>query len=207
VQTFESWQLRGLPEQRSLLQVSLIVQYNPSSHAAVLLVWPQPVAGLQESSVQASPSLQFGGGPPTHVPAWHLSPVVHALPSSHATALLVWTQPVGGVQESSVQPLPSLQLGAGPPTHVPATHLSAVVHAFPSLHGEVLLVWPQPVAGLQESLVQGLPSLQLVVGPSPHTPSTQSSPVVHAFSSSHGAMLFSWTQPMAGLQESSVQTL
>jgi len=39
------------------------VQVLPSSHEAVLFVCTHPVAGLQLSSVQGFPSLQFRGAP------------------------------------------------------------------------------------------------------------------------------------------------
>src|SRR5438094_10275995 len=87
---------------------------------------------------------------------------------------------------------PSSQLGAGPPRHLPPLHLSLVVQAFPSLHGAVLFVWTQPVAGLHESSVQGLPSAQLTgVCVQPPPPSDVS--VVHASPSSHSSV-----QPRAG---------
>jgi NAD(P)-dependent dehydrogenase (short-subunit alcohol dehydrogenase family) len=53
--------------------------------------------------------------------------------------LFAFWHPVAGMQESVVQTLPSLQLGAGPPTQEPAAQVSAVVHAFPSLQGSELL--------------------------------------------------------------------
>ena len=49
---------------------------EPSSQAAVLSAWSQPVAGLQLSSVQTSLSLQFGAAPPTQTPAAQVSLVV-----------------------------------------------------------------------------------------------------------------------------------
>jgi hypothetical protein len=62
-----------------------------------------PVAGLQKSSVQALESSQLAGDPPAQAPALQVSPVVQALPSLHGVALLVWTHPVAGLHESSVQ--------------------------------------------------------------------------------------------------------
>jgi hypothetical protein len=90
VQALPSLQLAGGPAtQLPPLQVSLVVQASPSSHGALLLVWTHPVAGLQLSSVQTFPSLQFGAGPPTQLPPLHVSLVVQALPSSHGALLLV----------------------------------------------------------------------------------------------------------------------
>src|SRR6266481_1479572 len=89
----------------------------------------QPVASLQESVVQALPSLQFGGGPPTQLPPLQVSLVVQALLSLHGLVLLVWTHPVAGLHVSVVQTLLSLQFGAGPPTQLPPLQVSLVVQA------------------------------------------------------------------------------
>src|SRR2546428_10823874 len=94
----------------------------------------QPVAGSHESSVQTFASLQLGAGPPTHTPPAQVSAVVQALPSVQGAVFDVFTQPVAGLQASSVQTLPSLQLSAAPPTQTPPAQVSAVVQAFPSLH-------------------------------------------------------------------------
>src|SRR5439155_805055 len=102
---------------------------------------------------------------------------------------------------------PSWQLGDGPPTHLPPLHLSLVVQAFPSLHGAVLFVWKQPVAGLQVSSVQTLPSSQLSAGPPTQPPLLQVSLVVQALPSLQGAVLAVWTQPPAASHVSVVQTL
>src|SRR5438046_1197920 len=103
------------PVQAPPLQVSLVVQALPSLQGAVLLTWTQPVEGLQVSSVQTLPSLQLGAGPPTHRPPLQASLVVHSLPSLQAAALVVWSQPVSGLQLSSVPGLPSLHVGAALP--------------------------------------------------------------------------------------------
>ena len=208
VQTLPSLQSGGgPPAQAPPLQVSAVVHAFPSLHAAVLFVWTQPVAGLQESSVQPLASLQSSAGPPAHAPLVQVSAVVHALPSLQAAELLVWTQPVAGLHESSVQPLESLQASAGPPAHAPPLQVSDVVQASPSLHGATLSVCMQPVPGMQESSVQGLPSSQLNGDDPAQAPPEQTSPVEQGSPSSQGAALFVWTQPIAVLQESSVQTL
>ena len=187
-------------------QVSVRVHALPSSHAAVFGAWTQPVAAVQESSVHGLPSSQFGGGPPTHLPPAHVSPVVQAFPSSHRAAFGLFTQPVVGLQTSSVQAFPSSQLGASPPTHRPPVQVSAVVHAFPSSQGAVFGLLTQSLAGSQESSVHGLPSSQLRAAPV-QTPSEHMSPVVQAFPSSQGAVFGVLTQPVAGSQESSVHGL
>jgi hypothetical protein len=208
VHTLLSLQLRaGPPTQVPAAQVSAVVQAFPSLQVAVLFVCAQPVAGLHESSVHGLPSLQIGGGPPRQVPPLQVSDVVHAFPSLHGAVLFVCAQPVAGLQESSVHELPSSQFRAGPPTQVPPPHVSAVVQAFPSLHAAVLFACVQPVPGMHESSVHGLPSSQLKPPLPAHTPPAQTSPVVQALPSSQGAVLFVWTQPVAGLQVSSVHGL
>jgi len=59
---------------------------------------------------------------------------VQAFPSLQEAVLLTWRQaPFSGLQESSVQGLPSLQLDTGPGTQTPAMHESGLVHALPSV--------------------------------------------------------------------------
>ena len=53
--------------------------------------------------------------------------------------------------------------------HVPPAQTS-LVQATPSLHGAVLFVKTQPVAGLQVSVVQTLPSLHTSAVPAVHVP-------------------------------------
>src|SRR5438876_4142937 len=119
------------------------------------------MVGAQLSVVHVLPSSQLGAAPPTHVPPLQVSPVVQAFPSLQGLELLVCVQPVAELQPSVVQTLPSSQLGGAPPTHVPPLQVSPVVQAFPSLQGLVLLACVQPVAELQPSVVQTLPSSQL----------------------------------------------
>jgi hypothetical protein len=64
------------------------VQELPSVQRAALSVWTQPVAGLQLSSVHRLLSLHDTAFPGLQVPPPHVSPVVQALPSSHALMLL-----------------------------------------------------------------------------------------------------------------------
>jgi hypothetical protein len=190
VQGFASSQSSAAPPtQVPPPQVSFVVQALPSSHAAVLLKCTQPVAGLQVSSVQPLPSSQLGAGPPWQLPPPQVSPVVQALPSSQAAVLSVWTQPVAGLHESSVQPFPSLQFNAAPPWQLPPPQVSFVVQALPSSQAAVLSTWTQPVARLHESSVQPFPSLQLTAVPPEQEPLAQTSPVVHEFPSSHEAVL------------------
>jgi hypothetical protein len=159
-----------------------VVQALPSLQGAVLFVYTQPEVGLQVSSVQALWSSQPIVVPP-QAPPEHTSLEVHALPSLQGTLLFTWvqpppehtslvqplpssvqgallfvcTQPEAGSQASSVQALPSSQLGAAPPTQFPPEHVSFVVQALPSLHGAVLFGCVQPPPE-HTSLVQPLPS-------------------------------------------------
>jgi len=52
--------------------------------------------------------------------------------------LLTCSQPVAGLQLSSVHGLSSSQVTAAPPTHAPPEHASPTVQAFPSLQPAVL---------------------------------------------------------------------
>jgi len=197
----------GPPTQTPPLQVSSVVQALPSLQGFVLLVCAHPVVGLHESVVQGLPSSQLGAGPPTQLPPLQVSLVVQASLSLQGSVLLTCTQPVAGLQESSVQGLTSLQLGGGPPTQLPPLQVSLVVQALPSSHGSVLSVCVQPVAGLQLSVVHTLPSSQFRAAPPTQTPPLQVSLVVQALPSLHDTVLFVCVQPVAGLQPSVVHTL
>src|SRR5437899_2751715 len=182
---------------------------GPASTAKRLLP-PKLVVRLAELTITSASTVattagQGGDGWPTHVPPEQTSAVVQKSPSSHGAVLGVRTHPVAGLQESSVQTFPSSQFRGGPPTHRPPAQVSAVVQALPSSQGAVFGVFTQPLAGLQESSVHGLPSSQLCAAPTQRPPA-QLSAVVQAFPSSQGAVFGVFTQPLAGLQESSVQT-
>jgi hypothetical protein len=115
------------------------------------------------------------------------------LPSSQVVALdaLLYLQPTVGSQLSAVHTLPSSQLRLPAPTQAPCPlHMSPVVHTLPSLQLSVfgLLVNTQPVAALHVSVVQSLPSLQLIGAAPTHCPSpSHASIVVQASSSLQGA--------------------
>ena len=183
-------QFRGpLPTQTPPEQISTVLQALPSLHGALLFTVRQPRVWSQKSSVHTFPSLHTGGGPPTHIPKEQTSFVVQALPSLHGEVLLVKTQPLAGLQVSSVQPFASLQTGGGPPRQTPPEQASPVVHAFPSLQGLVLLMCVQPMVESHPSSVHTFPSSQLGGAPLTHAPPEQTSPVVQAFPSLHGAVL------------------
>jgi hypothetical protein len=104
-------------------------------------------------------------GVPVQTPAWQVALAEQALPSLHtAPVRAVCTQPVAGLQLSLVQALLSSQeiaeLEHAPPEQKPVAtwHLSATVHAAPSL------CWQAPVAlhamqAPQALLVQQKPSV------------------------------------------------
>ena len=164
-------------------------------------------------------SLQLGAAPPTQTPPEQVSLVVQALPSLQGAVLLVCTQPVDGLQLSSVHGLLSLQLIVVPPqtppeqtsfaVQAPFWQVSPVVQALPSSHGKPLdvLVCTQPVPGVHESVVQTLPSSQFGAGPPTQVPPEQVSLVVQALPSLQGAVLLVCVQPVEGLQASVVQWL
>src|SRR2546422_537982 len=168
----------------------------PSSQGAVFGVFTQPLAGLQESSVQTFPSSQLGAGPPTHRLPAQVSAVVQAFPSSQGAVFGVFTQPLAGLQESSVQTFPSSQFRGGPPTHRPPAQVSTVVQAFPSSQVAVFGVFTRPPPGSPHSPVPTFPPSQLRAGPPTHRPPAQVSTVVQAFPSSQGAVFGVFTQPL-----------
>jgi hypothetical protein len=133
-----------------------------------------PNTGLQESVVQTLESLQLSGVPAVQTPAWHVSEPLQTLPSGQAVPFRtgVLAQPVMGSQLSAVQTLLSLQLRAVPGVQTPDWQVSAPLQILPSEHAVPLVTatfW-QPVAALQESVVQTLPSLQLRAVPLVQTP-------------------------------------
>ena len=97
------------------------------------------------------------------------------------------------LQLSAVHGLLSLQFFAVPAMHVPLAQVSLTVQAFPSSHVvPVSGVWTQPLLVLHVSVVQTLLSSQSTVVPL-HVPPAHVSFVVHAFPSSHAAVLSTWT--------------
>ena len=193
------------PEHPPPLHLSLMVQAFPSLQALELLLNTQPLPGLQESLVQLFPSEHCSAAPPRQLPPAQVSPVVQAFPSLQDLELFAWAHPEFGSQESVVHLFPSLQFFAPPPTHVPPEQISATVHAFPSLHPELLGAFTHPTPGSQESLVQRFPSLQSGAVAPMQPPSIHESMSVQAFPSSQEATLGVCVQPTSGVQPSSVQ--
>ena len=203
-----SLQLALAPELHAeFAQTSPVVQALPSLQGRLFAVNTQPVAALHASLVQALLSLQTVETPGTHAPFAHASPLVQTLPSEHTAFVLANTQPVAELQVSAVHGLPSLHVTAAPPAQAPAAHASPLVHALPSEQLLLLFACTQPPPAPHESVVQGLPSSQLIEAPDAQPPPAQASPFVHALLSEHGALLFVFTQPLVGSQASSVHRL
>src|SRR5438034_3586056 len=163
LQNWPSSQRIGVPAHTSLLQTSPVVHGFRSSHGAVLSGCVQAPSPSHWSSVQTSPSSVHGvsaavwqswaaslhvllhSGPLAHgsplclqTPPLQVSVPLQKTPSLHGAVLLVCVQPLEGSHPSSVHGLPSLQLGAGPPTQLSPLQMSLVVQALPSSHGAVL---------------------------------------------------------------------
>ena len=197
-------------------QTSPIVQPLASSHRLLLPTHEQtPVIGSHRSLVQTLPSSQSVALPPWHLAAEQCSPVVQTLLSSQATALLACTQPALGSQLSSVHKLLSSHffksiglplVHAGP---LPGTtpQMSPIVQALASSHGNTLGAHRQPVLPSQASLVQTLPSSQLVLAPLEHLPTVQVDGPTHRSPGAHGlpSAKFVCKQPMLLSQVSAVQ--
>ena len=167
-------------------QLSPMVQPFSSSQGKSLALKLQPFKGSQLSVVQGVSSWHVALGPAVHAPSLQLSPTVQTFPSSHAVDPAMNAQPVAVRQVSSVQSLPSAQTVGVPGRHRPTAHTSPVVHALPSSHAVAASLVVQPTAGLQASIVHGLPSSQGTVAPGTHAPPLHESPAVHALPSLHG---------------------
>src|SRR5690242_15458060 len=114
--------------------------------------------------------------------------MVQALPSLQATPLsAVCVQPDCMLQPSVVQALPSSQASGVPPAQVPPWQVSAPLQTLPSGQGVPLatLACTQPLAALQVSLVQALPSSQLGGVPGWQVPFWQVSAPLQALPSEH----------------------
>lgn len=169
-----------------------------------------PLALLQLSVVQGLLSSQTSAAPAAQLPPLQASPLVHGLPSLQLPLVLVWLQlPVVVSQLSVVQGLPSSQLLAEPAEQTPATQLSLLVQASPSLQSPLAAGFKQPpVPGSQASAVHGLPSKQALALPATQVPPLQLSPLVHRLPSSQAPSAGAVVQvPVAESQLSVVQGL
>jgi len=167
----------------------------------------QPWEGSQFSVVHGLVSAHGLASGAVHRPPEQASPVVQLLLSLQAASLLVWTQPVVPSQLSSVQGLPSSQLGALPGTHTPAAHLSTSVQGLLSVQDSVLSVCTQPVAATHESVVHKMLSSQASALPGAHEPPAHWSPSVQALLSLQGSKLKACEQPLPAAQASIVHKL
>ena len=159
--------VQGLPSPQSLVlpgthlpsvQPSPTVQTLPSVQGWLLASCLQPPGGAQESVVHGFWSSQSVGVPAPHLPAPQTSPEVHLLPLSQGLVLATVVQPSILSQPSLVHGLPSSQLCALPPPHLPPVQTSPRVQASPSLQVRLLLATLQPPAASQVSVVHGLAS-------------------------------------------------
>jgi hypothetical protein len=165
------------------------VHTDPSSQGRLWLANWQPLTLSQLSAVQGLPSLQTLAAPPWQTPPLQASPVVQSLASLQASVEFTKAQPLLGSQLSAVQGLPSLQLAGLAPVQLPSLQRSPLVQALPSSHGTLTGVNTQPFTGSQESLVQALPSLQVLAVPGAQLPDLQASLRLQTLPSSQGALL------------------
>jgi hypothetical protein len=121
--------------------------------------------------------------------------VVQRFLSSHLAVSAAALQPVLGVQVSAVQPSLSSHTTAAPPLQLPPAQVSALVHAFESLHVAAFAAFLQPTLATQLSSVQLLPSSQLAAPvPAWQELLLQKSPVVQGLLSLHPTELGAYLQ-------------
>jgi hypothetical protein len=201
VQALPSSQATAEPAQTPLAQASAVVQAFPSSHglASGSVSSAQPVAGSQVARWHA-PAGQVTAAPEPHVPsARHASPAVHASPSSHSVPAGsgVNRQPATGSQDTSLQQAGSpggTHTAVAAATHAPApSQASSVVQALPSSQAVPAgFGWfTQPVEASQVGASQhwAFGGAGHSTAAPPQAPPAQTSPVVQASPSSHGAVL------------------
>src|SRR5581483_7509364 len=93
----------------------------------------QPAALSLKCSLKRTPA----GGAPPQTPSAQVSPVVHALPSSHpppSFAKAAMQAPVEASQMPAWHWSVSIEQSTGWPTQLPERHASMLVHAFMSSH-------------------------------------------------------------------------
>jgi hypothetical protein len=176
VQALPSLQLSGVPGVQSpFWQVSAPSQTVALAHEVpfvTAVLWQLPP--VQESVVQGLPSSQVAA-------------VVHGT----QPGIAVCTQPVTASQVSVVHALPSSQLSGVPEAQVPDWQLSAPLHTFVSAHEvpfATAVCW-HPATESQESVVQGLLSLQLSGLPGAQVPDWQVSVPLQTVASGQGVPL------------------
>lgn len=193
VHSFPSSQSRSSPRHWPARQASLMVQMSLSSHDLTLGMNTHPLLGVQLSSVQGLASSHTVPPVGVHAPLAQMSPLVHALSSSHAEPSgTVWVRQ-SPVREShpafKVQGLSSSGQDLSTPVQTPLEQISPSVQGFPSTHPSPSAEGgkTQPTSGSQSLNVQGLSSLQRVEDSPAHVPVFWHwSPSVQAFPSSQG---------------------
>src|SRR5437867_5472961 len=102
-----------------------------------------------------SAAVQTTGWLPVHVPLSHVSVCVHAFPSLHAVpsglAGFEHVPLAGSHVPAAWHWSAAVQTTGWLPVHVPLSHVSVCVHAFPSLHAV-----PSGLAGFEHVPVAGL---------------------------------------------------
>jgi hypothetical protein len=130
------------PTQVPAVQVSVRVHALPSLQAvpfAAVGFEHTPVVVLQlPATWHVSLAAHVTALPPAQVPLWHVSLFVQAFPSLHDVPFGAAGFEHAPVDASHVPATWHVSLGVHvtrlPPVHVPLWHVSAKVHAFPSLH-------------------------------------------------------------------------
>lgn len=193
-------------------QRSPVLHALPSSQFVVSgTFWKrQPTPASQESAVHGLLSSQASVLMEVQTPPTQRSPCVQAFESEQGTFERgIAVHPVEGLHESLVHALPSSQETALP-WQLPPRHRSLSVQAFESVQGvPSAFTTTQPVAGLHESVVQALPSLQVRAEPPPQPPSARQTSVTRQRSPELHELPVAgvFRQPEAAMHESVVQEL
>src|SRR5438552_1828342 len=131
----------AVPVQDPAWQVSPVVHTLPSEHAVPFATGTgfghTPVAGSQLATAWHWSGAGHTVPAPLHTPAWHVSPVVQALPSLHAVPLATGgfeQVPAAGSQVPAAWHWSRAVHTTAVPAQVPARQLSPVVHALASEH-------------------------------------------------------------------------
>lgn len=121
-----------------VMQLSLVQGFLSSQSTSTLQLPPQPMIGLyahlppllsHTSMVHGSLSSHTTGVPPTQMPPWQTSTMVHEFESLHGNPPPLgelMQPPVAWLQVSVVQALPSSQT-TGLPKHTPLLQVSLIV--------------------------------------------------------------------------------
>ena len=140
-------------------------------------------------------------GVPAQSPFWHLSPVVHAFPSSQRSEFGRNEQPVTGLQSPVRQTFAETHVTAAVPAQATPEQTSPDVHALLSLQGRLFGTNEQ-----EPEWASQIPERQVFedvhgFGVPVQTPPEQTSLMVHAFPSSHARLFgISEQEPELALQ-------